>query len=447
MNHDVNLRREFLNKHLSKVDGHQPNKRISKHVKMATDPFVFFRGSSQLFYADIKNGVLQIPSQFERVDNTAIMGDCHLSNFGFFTEEGSHGDNVIFAPNDFDDACYGPAVWDIARFIVSLILASKYGQKLSQGEIANTEPKVIGKPVVDEQQCEHALNSFIKGYVNACQQSIESDQFLKSALEHFEPEHILYKRFVKAKNRSAEGSEFFDKSQLAKAVVFRNQAVRFKHIPDKFNQVSSECYQEIKHVFAPYVNDEIVDIVSRHGAGTGSLNLSRFYLLVGPKTCLHKNDLALYHIVEIKQQRQAAPLYHFDDISPKNRLNPAHLTVQCQRHMQRNPDLVLDDVRWKNQYWLIRSRHHAKVGIDPAHIVLGKKTIKSQGFEQYATACGWALALAHCRGDRRSDRFEQQVIEALKCKEALITSCRAYAQQVQGDTESLKHMLSTDITV
>ncbi|WP_420933035.1 DUF2252 family protein [Alteromonas sp. A081] len=40
-----------------------------------------------------------------------------MSNFGFLTEKGSHGDTVIFTSNDFDDACVGRAHWDIIRLL------------------------------------------------------------------------------------------------------------------------------------------------------------------------------------------------------------------------------------------------------------------------------------------------------------------------------------------
>ncbi|MDC0603341.1 DUF2252 domain-containing protein, partial [Aliiglaciecola sp.] len=108
---------------------------------MTTSPFVFFRGSSQLFYADIANEVLNLPNR--RWPLTTIMGDCHTSNFGFFTEEGSHGDKVIFAANDFDDACIGDPLWDILRYLVSLELCVEHCKLLSQNKIVS-EHKYIG---------------------------------------------------------------------------------------------------------------------------------------------------------------------------------------------------------------------------------------------------------------------------------------------------------------
>ncbi len=118
------LRIQALIAEFSRTDGVDPSRQwLGKHQKMAGSAFRFLRGSSGLFYADIASGLLPLPDSLTRWPVTTVMGDCHLSNFGFFTEEGSSGSEVIFAPNDFDDACIGHAVWDLSRFAVSLLLA------------------------------------------------------------------------------------------------------------------------------------------------------------------------------------------------------------------------------------------------------------------------------------------------------------------------------------
>lgn len=436
-------RRDYLAHYLTTVDGSKPSDKLPKHVKMASNPFVFFRGSSQLFYADIKNKILRLPEAFEQVPNTLIMGDCHLSNFGFFTEEGSHGDHVIFAPNDFDDACVGPAIWDISRYLISLILAADYGYSLvNNEEIPNN--KYLGKRVVSKEQVKEAMTQFIDAYIDTCQQSIQSIEVLATALDSFKEDHLLSKLHKKAVCRSAGGDEFTTKSRLAKAVQWSEKEIAFKADQEKFATLPDSLYQDIKKAFAPYVDDDIVDIVARKGAGTGSLNLSRYYLLVGPKIFGGETELSLYHIVEIKQQRKAAPLYHFKELSEVNRLNPAHLTINCQRRMQRSPDLVLDEVNWQDAYWLVRSRHHAKVGVDPEDVVIGKKATQKNGYIQFAQSCGKALALGHCRGDRRSTRFEAAIANTLFLhKKEVISACLDYALQVNADTDILKQLLTS----
>ncbi|GAB3013573.1 DUF2252 family protein [Bowmanella dokdonensis] len=430
-------RRQTLAGELSRVDG---SLGIGKHHKMARNPFVFMRGAAQLFYADLASGELVLPPSLASVPLTTIMGDCHLSNFGFLTEEGSHGDQIIFSPNDFDDACLGLAGWDLLRFCLSLSLCSEYCQGVSQGRY-QADPKYLNRPPVDERQAEKAMQAFLDAYLNMCKASVDAPECRMRAMALFEKPHLLAKQQKKAVARAAGGEEFASKSALAKAVDIDGSPLKFRDRPDKFRRPAPDRQQEIYRVFSPYMDDAILDVVERLNAGTGSVNMQRYYLLIGPPDYQGREDLPLCHIVEIKQQRQAAPLHHFPDLSPVNGLNPAHLTVICQRRMQRRPDLVLDEVEWRGAHWLIRSRHHARVGIDPERVGLGDKAVAG-GFIDYAMACGQALALAHCRGDRRSVRFEVSMAEALpRVRQELLNSVTFYARQCLQDCQYLHEML------
>ncbi|MCU7555787.1 DUF2252 domain-containing protein [Alteromonas sp. ASW11-19] len=181
------------------------------------------------------------------------------------------------------------------------------------------------------------------------------------------------------------------------------------------------------------MDDTIIDIVARKNAGTGSVNMARYYFLVGPPHPHDAQAFARCHVVEVKQQRQAAPLAFFPGLSPINELNPAHLTARCQRKMQRRPDLLLDEVVWQNAHWLIRSRHHAKVGLDPKDIGTGKKAVDG-GFVAFARYCGNALALAHCRADRRSVEFAETASHTLRSqRNALCGEAERYFRQVLAD--------------
>jgi uncharacterized protein (DUF2252 family) len=46
-------RSEFPSKEIIRIDGARPNSSLAKNQKMCTSPFLFFRGSAQLFYADL----------------------------------------------------------------------------------------------------------------------------------------------------------------------------------------------------------------------------------------------------------------------------------------------------------------------------------------------------------------------------------------------------------
>ena len=438
---DTAYRERFVAEQIKSIDGCSPNPLLGKHVKMADNPFAFYRGTAQLFYADLKAGYQRLPDCLAPLPLTCVIGDCHLSNFGFITEEGSHGDTVIFAPNDFDDACVGFAGWDLMRFLTSMVLAGRYAQGIKTGRFLHNKTGTT-KPVVSDEDITRAMQGFVQQYVASCQQLFEDPFKINTAIESIGPGTRLTKHYDKACRRAAGGREFTSKSALAKAVYMSDDGLRFLCKTEKFTPLAKHYYRELETAFAPYMDDEILDIVQRNNAGTGSVNMERYYFLVGPAKPHSPSSFSRCHIVEVKQQREAAPLAYFEQLSPVNRLNPAHLTARCQRKMQRKPDLLLDEVYWQKQHYLIRSRHHARVGINPEDVTIGNKSVKG-GFTDYAQWCGQALALAHARGDRRSTRFEQAVLEHVSGQqETLVASAWDYAAQVTQDYQGFVRALS-----
>ena len=438
-------RDNLIARELKRVDGATPRGKIKaeKHFKMSTNPFRFLRGSAQLFYADLKSGALKLPEGFnDPRAMTAIMGDCHISNFGFLTEQGSHGDDVIFCPNDYDDACIGLAGWDLARYCTSLFLAADYADGIVHDDYDSDElNSVKGLKATSQKDAKAAAIAFLKSYRKTLNHIIKDPDMRGHAVSDFDDGHTLASAMKKAKKRAAGGKNFETKSSLGKAVELTSEGPRFRDRPERFKRLDAATYSEVKKMFRPYVDDSILDIVLRLGAGTGSVNMDRYYLLVGPDIVDGPDDLPLCHVVEVKQQREAAPIYHFPDISPNNTLNPAHLSVDCQRVMQRRPDTVLDEAVWREAHWLIRSRHHARVGLDPEDICIADKKPGKQ-LKQYAQSCGTSLALAHARGDLRSTRFETVMVDILKeDADALVAVAESYADQTMIDCLSLQKMV------
>lgn len=438
-------RNNLITRELKRVDGQTPRAKakLAKHQKMAANPFRFLRGAAQLFYGDLKSRCIALPESLtDKRLITAIMGDCHLVNFGFLTEDGSHGDDVIFCPNDFDDACFGLASWDLVRFCTSLFLACDYAEGLTKDAYDSDEADDLsGLLATSQKDAKKAAEAFLKSYRKTLKKIVSNPDHRRSAVLNFAKGHVLEAARDKARKRAAGAKNFETKSALGKATEPADGTLRFRDRPERYKRLDAQNMAEITRVFRPYVDDSILDIVLRVGAGTGSVNMDRFYLLVGPDEIDGPEDLPLCHIVEVKQQREAAPIHYFPDISPNNRLNPAHLSVDCQRVMQRRPDIVLDEVVWRDDHWLVRSRHHARVGLDPEDICLAKKN-PDKALKQYARACGSALALAHARGDIRSTRFEETMIGALdRDAGGLVTAAEGYADQTMSDCLALQKMV------
>ncbi|MDV7341104.1 DUF2252 family protein [Terasakiella sp. A23] len=426
---------QFVRKELQRIDGTSPTKfkASEKHKKMARSPFQFLRGSAQLFYADIAANLITIPSAFYDAPLTRIMGDCHFSNFGFFTEEGSHSDTVIWAPNDFDDACEGPAVFDILRFLTSLHLLGDYLEGLKAGRYSTEEIEdPEDKPVPSAKAINKACAKFLTAWADTAKEIAVNLDLRDQEIEKFGKKHFLHPHMAKTHQRTAVGKKFMTKSTVGKLAHIVGKGVRFKSPHEKLAPIDARRRAAVIAAMRPYMDDEILDVALRLGAGTGSVNVDRFYLLVGPKGPVTEAELPLAHVVEVKQQREAAMIHHFPDMSPINTLMPAHLTVECQRRMNRRPDLILDDLEWDGHHWLVRSRHHARYGVDPEDIMEADNPDKA--FVQYAEACAQSLAIAHSRGDRRSTLFETAMVDAIKTHgDELLATAETYAQQAVTD--------------
>lgn len=399
---------------------------------MCASPFGFLRGSAQVMYRDIRDGLL--PLEIDPPSVTRIVGDAHFGNFGFMTEDGAHAgaEHVHFCPNDYDDAGVGPADFDLVRFCVSVHVAADYVLGLLdhryEGAVkdpAKAEVKGSAGDIADR-----ASKAFLVAYADTLDQLCRGTRGWNRTLADFPKDHFLAKYEKKARKRAIGGTDFRRKSELAKRVDLQAPAPQLRY-SDRLQRPQGDKAAELIHAFRPFVDDEIQDVALKVGAGTGSANVQRYTLLVGP-TAAWPDRLELFHVVEVKQQREAAYLRAFPDLSPINRLNSAHLTVDSQRLMQHRPDRILDEAVYDGCHWLVRTRHNAKVDVDPEDLLEGKVR---RNMRQHAEACGMALALAHGRADKRSTDFERRLLA--RVEDGLIGQLRdraaAYAEQVKRD--------------
>ena len=95
----------------------EPERVRLKYQALAEDPFLFLRGTCHLFYQDFPDAMKRDPAPL-----TWICGDLHLENFGSYK-----GDNRLtyFDINDFGEAVLAPANWELARFLVSVLVAAE----------------------------------------------------------------------------------------------------------------------------------------------------------------------------------------------------------------------------------------------------------------------------------------------------------------------------------
>lgn len=96
--------------------GRDPERLQMKYRNMRADPFVFLRGTCHLFYDRLpQTGIIKTaPPGW-------ICGDLHLENFGSFQAENGL---TYFDISDFDEALLAPVSWDLVRFLCSVLVAA-----------------------------------------------------------------------------------------------------------------------------------------------------------------------------------------------------------------------------------------------------------------------------------------------------------------------------------
>lgn len=103
-----------------------------KYHALRQSPFAFLRGTCHLFHADLPDDRLLVGAPL-----VWACGDLHLENFGTYK-----GDNrlVYFDLNDFDEGALAPCTWEILRLQTSILVAApQFGvePKLARGLAKN----------------------------------------------------------------------------------------------------------------------------------------------------------------------------------------------------------------------------------------------------------------------------------------------------------------------
>jgi uncharacterized protein (DUF2252 family) len=239
-------RRNVIERILIFNQGRDPDRLMLKYRAMRADAFAFLRGTCHLFYQDwpANSSLNDAPSAW-------ICGDLHLENFGSFK-----GDNRLtyFDVNDFDEAALAPATWELGRFLTSVLVGAK------TLEVNHSEAIAL-------------CHCFLDSYTAALQDG------KARWLERATAEGMVKNLLSGLKKRSR--SEFID------------SRTRFQHgkrrlrLEDKLALPAADAdYQKILLFMAAFAASQpnpkffkVLD-VARRIAGTGSLGIERYVILV-----------------------------------------------------------------------------------------------------------------------------------------------------------------------
>ena len=274
--------------------GRDPERLALKYRAMRATPFAFLRGTCHLFYDELASA--SPPADAPLV---WVCGDLHLENFGSYK-----GDNrlVYFDLNDFDEAALAPCAWDLARLLVSVLVAAR----------------TLG---VDAPGALRLCDGFIDAYAGALLTGkarwVERETAQGMARELLDsPRNRTRAQFLDRRTvRSGKHRRIRIDGKKALAVDAR-QRKRIETFMRGFarTQPKPEFYR-------------LLD-VARRIAGTGSLGVERFVLLVEGKGSPDAN-----YLLDLKQALPSTLVPHLEARQPRWE-NEAQRVVCLQQRVQ-----------------------------------------------------------------------------------------------------------------
>ncbi|MFM0503803.1 DUF2252 domain-containing protein [Paraburkholderia caffeinilytica] len=295
--------------------GRDPERLAMKYKLMRGSPFVFLRGTCHLFYARLPHDKV-----LDEAPPVWICGDMHVENFGSYK-----GDNrlVYFDNNDFDEACLAPSLYELVRLLSSVLVGAS-DLKLSRAQALAL--------------CHTAVDAYSAALAFGKSRWIEAETSTGLVRELFDAlasrtraAHLDRRTTLKGKTRvlKVDGKKALPVSDKMRATV-----TEFMH---KFaaGQPNPDFYR-------------IVD-VARRIAGTGSLGVDRYAILVEGKGSPDGN-----YLLDLKEALPSSVTPHVRTPQPKWQ-SEAQRVVEIQRRNQAVSQAFLHAVDFNQCSYVLRS--------------------------------------------------------------------------------------------
>ena len=376
-------------------EGRDPERLAMKYAAMRTDPFVFLRATCHLFYDRLpKTGI------FASAPLVWCCGDLHLENFGSYK-----GDNrlVYFDLNDFDEAALAPATWELSRLLVSIFVGAP-SLGLSHDDATTLVQRCMDAYV-------HALALGKARWV----ERETSSGLVCDLLEQV---------------RSRSRVDFLNKRTIKKGRVrqFRIDGRKLLPVSDaQRHKVSAFMQKFARHQAHPDFY-KVID-VARRVAGTGSLGLERYAILVQGKGSPDQN-----YLLDLKQALPSSIAKHLPHVQPQWSDN-AERVVALQRRMQAVSMAFLQAARIGDRSYVLRalqpSEDRVPLTVQPHQVGHLEQLVDLVG------VMGQCVAWAQLRSSGRDGSAIADQLIAFSARKKwqgkLLVACEQLAGQVQED--------------
>ncbi|WP_368622062.1 DUF2252 domain-containing protein [Paraburkholderia sp. BR13444] len=346
--------------------GRDPERLAMKYKAMRGSPFVFLRGTCHLFYQRLPRA-----SVLDDAPHVWICGDMHLENFGSYK-----GDNrlVYFDNNDFDEACLAPAPYELVRLLTSVLVGAA-DLKLSRAEALAL--------------CHTALDAYGAALAYGKSRWIEAETSVGMVRDLFvalasrtRAAHLDRRTVLKGKTRmlKVDGKKALPVSDERRAAVvqFMQRFAATEPNPDFYRTLD----------------------VARRIAGTGSLGVDRYVILVEGKGSPDGN-----YLIDLKEALSSSVSAHVSATQPNWQIE-AQRVVEVQRRNQAVSQAFLHAVEFNQRSYVLR-------GLQPSEdrVALADWDGKLPRLEAVINSMAELSAWAHLRsGGRQKSAIADDLI-------------------------------------
>ena len=299
-NHDTTATGDRAAKVQSAIDGWNDqlasDDRREKYDKMKSSAFIFYRGTNHLFWEDFA-GDKRLSRFGDEFTRTWLQGDLHAENFGAF---GNDEGEVVYDINDYDEAVIADYQYDLWRMAVSIVLVARQDEN---AKLSDKDQAAV-------------IDAFASSYLDQLRFYVKKDGSEDTMVFDASNTGSPLVEFLKdPKKRSSRAKMLDDWTQLAGGGRRFNLAGSKGKLADVSDSRRSEILQGMRDYEATLVKQpknhrsgyfEVKDVARRLAAGTGSLGVQRFYVLIAGADDSPQSN----RILDIKQQL-GPTAYHF----------------------------------------------------------------------------------------------------------------------------------------
>lgn len=364
----------------------------AKFQVMASDPYLWFRGSAGLFFRDVVDpaNAWSPGSETSEAGDVLLIGDPHLENIGTYLDVSG---SLRAEFNDFDAALYGAYWLDVWRLATGFVMLDEAGL-------------AAGSPGTGRSLARWVAEGYRETMESAADGTLPSP-----LVDNGEGGEVLAELFAKARKKGLERDELADETILTPDGRKFRFAAYPERQPKSADLLLPLTYEEEALLERLYISLEarasaptgsLLGFARRQGAGVASMPNLRFYLLLAGPTGEASDDL----ILEVKEL--ADPPLWVDPVrgDTRNADDQGERVVTAQRLLQGAPqtDAWLQTVGDGQQRFRVRHFTDYQSSLDHEDAVALLRAGRGTGPDArlLARAAGRLLATSHLRAPMRS---------------------------------------------